>query len=215
MRIVSVNVGHAEPVGRGRDAALSGIRKRPAVGSVSIDAAGVAHDAICDGQHHGGADQAVYAYGVADYAWWSKRLNREIAPGTFGENLTIDGLPVDLHAGDRLAAGDLILEATAPRIPCGTLAAQMDDRGFALRFRRAERPGFYFRVLRPGAVAAGMPVTCDETGNGNISMLELFRLSYAITPSAGELRRALAAPIAARMRDNLEKQLAAADNLAE
>lgn len=203
MRVVSVNIGAAKSIGKGRRAMVSGIDKRPAAGRVFIGPDGLADDTICDTEHHGGADQAVYVYGALDYAWWSEQLAREIAPGTFGDNLTIDGLPPDIGAGDRLAIGDVILEATAPRIPCSTLAVQMRDRAFGLKFRRAERPGFYFRVLSAGEVAAGDTATLVPGPGGAVSMLELFRLAYEVHPTADELRRALDAPISARLREKL------------
>lgn len=207
IRIESVNVGRAESILFGAREFNTGIGKRPALSSVTIDACGLANDVICDEEHHGGPDQAVYAYSAGDYQWWTEQLGREIEPGTFGDNLTIAELPSDMNAGDRLLIGEVILEATAPRIPCSTLAAKMQDSGFGLTFRRAERPGFYFRVLNGGQVMAGDAVTLVENPQDAISMLELFRLSYEIKPAESSLRRALDAPIAARMREKFEAKL--------
>ena len=187
---------------------VTGIGKRPLSSSATIDTCGLANDVICDEEHHGGPDQAVYAYSAADYQWWTEQLGCEIEPGTFGDNLTIAGLPSDMNAGDRLLIGEVILEATSPRIPCSTLAAKMQDSGFGLTFKRAERPGFYFRVLNGGQVVAGDAVTLVENPQDAISMLELFRLSYEIRPSESRLQRALDAPIAARMREKFESKLA-------
>lgn len=211
LRIISVNVGDAEPIRQGDRNVLTGINKQPVQKTVFIGRAGLRDDVICDRQHHGGVDQAVYAYAAGDYEWWANALQRHVPPGTFGENLTIAGLPGDMNAGDRLLIGNLILEVTAPRIPCGTLAAKMNDSGFGLQFRRAERPGFYFRVLNEGEVTAGDAVTIVENPQDGISMLELFRLSYQPGPSVVDLRRALASPIAERMRAKFESRLAAMD----
>ena len=210
MRVASVNVGRSETLEHGARRFVTGIRKQPTDAQLRVTAAGLAGDVICDLEHHGGTDQAVYVYPSSDYDWWSERLGRRVEPGTFGDNLTIDGLPSDLHSGDRLLIGEVILEATAPRIPCSTLAARMGDSNFGLAFRRAERPGFYFRVLNDGAVAAGAAVTLVETPESSVTMLELFRLSYEVRPAAERVERALASPIAERMRSNLEKKLPAA-----
>lgn len=211
MQVVSVNVGKATRLDSDRRAIDTGIDKCPATGHVFVGTTGLHGDAVCDRVHHGGADQAVYGYRTEDYAWWSERLGRKVAIGTFGENLTITGLPPDLHVGARLQIGDVILEATAPRIPCATLAARMRDERFGLTFRRAERPGFYFRVLREGDVAAGDPIRLIETASGNVSILELFRLNYEPRPAADALRRALAAPIAERARAKILKRTAIPD----
>ena len=209
MRVTSVNIGREEAIEHGRRTFVTGIRKRPAAAAVYVGAEAVAGDTISDKKHHGGADQAVYAYSADDYAWWSAKLGRELAPGTFGENLTIEGLPSDMNVGDRLLIGDVLLEATAPRIPCNTLAAQMQDSGFGLAFRKAERPGIYFRVLNEGEVAAGDAVTYIENPAPVVSILALYRLAYDLSPDPAALERYLEAPLAVRMSASLEAQLAA------
>lgn len=210
MRITSVNMGREETIGHGSRRFTTGIRKRPVEGPVFIGSDSVVGDTISDRKHHGGADQAVYAYSADDYAWWSAELGREIAPGTFGDNLTIEGLPSDMNVGDRLLTGDVLLEATAPRIPCGTLAAQMQDSGFGMAFREAERPGIYFRVLNEGEVAAGDAVTYIENPAPVVSILALYRLAFDLSPDPVALESYLEAPLAVRMRATVEEKLAAA-----
>ena len=210
MRVTSVNVGREETIDHGNRRFTTGIRKRPVDGAVYIGADSVAGDTISDRKHHGGADQVVYAYSADDYAWWSEQLGRELAPGTFGENLTIEGLPTDMNVGDRLLIGEVLLEATAPRIPCSTLAAQMQDSGFGMAFRKAERPGIYFRVLNEGEVSAGDAVTCIDTPAPVVSILALYRLAFEPSPDPDALERYLEAPLAERLRATLEEKLSAA-----
>ena len=210
MRVTSVNVGREETVYHGNRRFTTGIRKRPVKGPVFIGTDAVAGDTISDRKHHGGADQVVYAYSQDDYDWWSAQLGRELAPGTFGDNLTIGGLPTDMNVGDRLLIGDVLLEATAPRIPCSTLAAQMQDSAFGMAFRKAERPGIYFRVLNEGEVSAGDAVTCIESPSPVVSILELYRLAYELRPDPAALERWLEAPLAERVRASVEQKLAAA-----
>jgi MOSC domain-containing protein YiiM len=52
----------------------------------------------------------------------------------------------------------VVLEVTAPRIPCATLAARMGDPQFVKKYRRAERPGLYCRVIREGNLQTGNEV---------------------------------------------------------
>ena len=54
----------------------SGIDKRPVDGPVRLTESGVDGDTICDVAHHGGPDQAVYAYSTDDLAWWSAELRQ-------------------------------------------------------------------------------------------------------------------------------------------
>lgn len=211
LEIVSVNVGQPEPIEHGSRRVRSGIRKRPAHAAVAITVNGLAGDAIVNQKHHGGRDQAVYAYGVDDYEWWARELGVSLAPGTFGENLTIRGMPSTLNVGDRIVAGEVVLEATAPRIPCGTLAAVMRDPNFGLAFRRARRPGVYFRVLGEGSVSPGDRCSLLRAdGDDLVDILALFDVAYETRPSADELRRLLAARVAERVRRMLEEKLASA-----
>ncbi len=207
MRVVSVNVGREESIEHGKRTFRTGIRKRPADGAVYIGSDSVAGDTISDKEHHGGADQVVYAYSADDYEWWSEQLGRELAPGTFGDNLTIEGLPTDMNVGDRLLIGDVLLEATAPRIPCSTLAAQMQDSGFGMAFRKAERPGIYFRVLNEGDISAGEAVTFIENPTPVVSILQLYRLAYDLRPDPAALESYLEAPLAERLRASIEEKL--------
>lgn len=207
MRISSINVGRPESLRHGERTFVSGIRKHAVEGSIRILESGLEGDAICDLENHGGADQAVYAYGSENYDWWARQLGRKLPPGCFGENLTITGFEDDLQAGDRLLVGDVILEATAPRIPCSKLAARMQDSNFGLRFRRAERPGVYFRVLNGGEVAAGDPVTLVDNPGPSVSMLEVFRAWFQPKPAIADLERIVAAPVAERVREKFQRQL--------
>jgi MOSC domain-containing protein YiiM len=154
-------------------------------------------------------DQAINVYGKPDYDWWAENLACELAPGTFGENLTISDLySSQACIGDRFLIGSTELEITAPRIPCGTLARRMNDRSFTKRFRAAERPGLYCRVLRAGYVQEGDPVGYERYSGDTITALELFRAFYMDHLDESTLRRHLAAPIA--IRDRIEKERALA-----
>lgn len=49
---------------------------------------GLVGDVICDIEHHGGPDQAVYAYAREDLGWWGHRIDHALPDGMYGENLT-------------------------------------------------------------------------------------------------------------------------------
>jgi MOSC domain-containing protein YiiM len=205
MQLISVNMGQARAIQYAKESGMTGIYKLPVRTPVEITELSLAGDTICDSESHGGVDQAVYVYGARDYAWWSALLGWELSPGTFGENLTISGLEsATLRVGDYLRTGQVFLQVTAPRIPCVTLAARMGDPTFVKRFRRAERPGVYCRVLQGGFVAEGDPVVCEPYTDETISVLEMFRDAYAPKLTEATLRRHLAAPIA--IRDRVEKE---------
>jgi len=208
MQIESVNLGVTETISHGKRTVTTGIRKIPVTESVEVNELGLQGDQVLDTRHHGGPDQAVYAYSVDDYEWWAAETGRDFYAGLFGENLTIRGLPIDMYIGDRLLIGDVVLEATSARIPCGTLATRMADPKFGQRFRKAERPGIYFRVLNAGVVTCGDSVTLVEGGAGSVTVLDLFRFAYEKKHDTDRLRRFLNAPIAERVRASIESVLA-------
>ncbi len=208
MQLFSVNIGRGQPIQNAKASGKSGIYKLPVSAPVRVTSSGLTGDTICDTENHGGVDQAVYVYGTPDYEWWSGVLGRELSPGTFGENLTITKLQsAQLCIGDRLHVGSVILEVTAPRIPCVTLATRMGDPSFVKRFREAERPGLYCRIIQEGYVQVGDPVTLERHRGETIMAIELFRDFFSPDLNEETIRHHLAAPIAIRARVEKEKRL--------
>lgn len=210
MRLTSINIGKEQTQQRKDYVETTGIYKTPLSGAVEIKSLGIEGDAICDQEHHGGPDQAIYVYGSADYEWWSQELGREFAPGTFGENFTISGLESgSFNVGDYLHVGAVILQVTAPRIPCGTFATRMQDPQWVKKFRRAERPGLYCRVIKEGLVNVGDEVRVEKYGGVTLSLVQMYRDYYEKDKTEEVLRRNLNAPISIRSRIDLEQELEA------
>ena len=68
---------------------VTAIDKRPVEGPVKVHPLGLTGDIQASRKHHGGPTKAVYAYSQQDADFWSGRLDREVAPGLFGENLRV------------------------------------------------------------------------------------------------------------------------------
>lgn len=206
MQLISINIGKAQPIQA--KSGQSGIYKKPAIGRVQVTALGLVGDAICDVESHGGVDQALYVFGARDYAWWSRELGQELPAGTFGENLTISELEsAAFNVGDRLRIGDVVIEITSPRIPCVTLSVRMGDPQFTKRFRDAERPGFYCRVIQAGWLEADQPVTVEPYQGERISVREFFRDYFLGDWTEARMRRYLNVPISIRDREDMERKL--------
>jgi len=208
MQLIGVNLGKERSLQNGNNMEITGIFKEPVNKAVRINTLGLEDDVIMDKKNHGGPDQAVYVYGGADYIWWEQQLGRDLAPGTFGDNLTISDLvSADYSIGDRLRVGAVTLEVTAPRIPCSTFAARMGDPQFVKKFRAAERPGLYCRVIQEGVVQAGDPISVEKYAGETITVIEMFRDYYDKTLDEAALRRHLRAPIDIRARKDDEEKL--------
>jgi MOSC domain-containing protein YiiM len=195
--IVSVNLGVPRP-DRSDARALTGIDKHPTTGAVRVFApaakgtGGLDGDRVMSSVHHGGPDQAVYAYAREDLDDWAAELGRPLRGGTFGENLTTSGVDVTgALIGERWRIGaEVALEVSAPRIPCNTFAAWMEEEGWIKRFMAKGFPGAYLRVVAPGEVRAGDPVTVVHRPDHDVTIGLTFR---ALTGSTDLLPRLLAA----------------------
>ncbi|OIH94520.1 MOSC domain-containing protein [Curtobacterium sp. MCBA15_001] len=155
---------------------VTAIDKRPVDGPVRVRPLGLHADVQADRKHHGGEDQAVYAYADEDAEHFARLLDRAVAPGLFGENLRTSGIGVTgAVTGERWRIGEtLLLEVTVPRIPCGTFARRMGIDKWVKRFAAEGRPGAYLRVVKSGPVAAGDPVVVVDRPSHGVTIGELF-----------------------------------------
>jgi MOSC domain-containing protein YiiM len=170
--VVSVNVGTPQPVGlrRGRTV-KSAIAKAPVAGRVRVAGVNLAGDDQADRRVHGGPDKAVYAYAAEDTAWWEAELGRELGPGAFGENLTVEGIDVSgAVIGERWRLGTVELEVCQPRFPCFKLGLRFGDPLMLKRFTQAERPGAYLRIVREGEIGAGDTIDVAERPDHGITI---------------------------------------------
>ena len=159
-RVVSVNVGQPRTLDWLGESVTTSIWKFPVAGRVAARGVNLAGDAQADRHAHGGPDKAVYSYAQEDADWWAWDLGRPLAPGSFGENLTLSGVDVTgAVVGERWTIGTALFEVCQPRIPCFKLGARMGDPGFPPRFAAAGRPGAYLRIVQEGEVGAGDAVT--------------------------------------------------------
>jgi MOSC domain-containing protein YiiM len=192
-RIISVNVGKPEPwawaaIGR------SSIRKHSVAGPVLVTSLGLDGDQVSDTRHHGGVDQAVYAFAREDLDRWGQLLGERLPDGRFGENLTTQGLDVnEAEVGERWAVGSAVLEVASVRIPCNDFKSWLgengyDNRGWVKRFTAEGRPGPYLRVVEEGLVEAGDVLDVVHRPGHGVTVSTMFR---ALTTDRSLLTRLL------------------------
>jgi len=201
MKLLSVNVGRAKAVPyTDNPEGVTGIDKQPVQGPVRVAApgpkgiggSGLAGDAVCKRQHHGGNDQAVYAVAREDLGDWERELGRALPPGSFGENLTTEGLDVSgALIGERWRIGsEVVLEVSSGRIPCATFQGHMGERRWVKRFTQGGAPGAYLRVIEAGEIRAGDAVEIVHRPDHEVTVALVFR---AITTERHLQPRLLAA----------------------
>jgi MOSC domain-containing protein YiiM len=214
-RVLSVNVAVPER-STAKNVGITGINKRPVGRPVSVRApgpkrtglhSGVVGDQIFDVAHHGGDDQAVYAYAREDYDWWQQELGRDLPAGLFGENLTTENVDVNgAVIGERWRIGaDVVLAPTFGRIPCATFQAKMAEPRWIKRFAEESRPGTYLRVVEPGEIKAGDTIEVAHRPAHGVTIAHAFR---AYTTDASLLPDLLAAEeLPADIREAVSRRL--------
>ena len=193
--ISSVNVGQPRPLLVGGRRVPSAIGRRPVAGSVGVGTLGLAGDEVADASRHGGRSKAVYAYPAGHYGFWQtvraqarvSLWDEALAPGSMGENLTIEGLDeAQLWVGDRLLLPGCVLAVTEPRIPCGKFSAALGFAQAASLMVQSGYCGAYLAVVEPGTVNAGDRGTLSP-GPREVNLRELFRArTRRVAPEPGQ-----------------------------
>ncbi|WP_460604196.1 MOSC domain-containing protein [Jatrophihabitans fulvus] len=164
----------------------TGIGKVPTVAPVVVQdpgpkrggsGSGITVDRVGDQRHHGGSDQALYAFAREVLDEWEQRLDRTIPDGGFGENLTTAEVAVDdALLGEQWRIGpEVVVQVTLPRIPCNTFRGWMGIRGWARRFTEDGRSGAYLRVVTPGIIRYGDEVEVLARPDHDITVSLAFR----------------------------------------
>ena len=174
----------------------TGIWKQAVQGRQMVRRLNVVGDGQGDLAGHGGEHRAVMVYQMDSYRYWETNLGRnDFVFGQFGENFTVDGLPDDaVCIGDRYRIGGALFEVTQPRVTCYRVGIRMNEPAMPALLVSHHRPGFYFRVLEEGDVAAGDPITKVADGPERISVADIDALLYLPGHPRDQLESALRIP---------------------
>lgn len=189
-RVLSLNVGRPveapwAEIGR------TAMRKHPVAGPVAVLTLGVAGDEVADTVHHGGVDQAVYAFAREDLNLWGERLGKAIPNGGFAENLTTEGIDVnEALVGERWRIGTALLEVRSIRTPCNDFKMWMGETGYdnaqwVKRFAQECRPGPYLKVVEEGVLQAGDEIRVEHVPHHGVTVSTMFRalnLDHTLLP---------------------------------
>lgn len=175
--VLSVNVSAIRTVEYHGQVVTTGIFKSPVEGRIRFEGVNLRGDDQADRENHGGPIRAVYAYANEDYLWWQETLGRDLSPGKFGENLTLEGVDVSSAlVGERWRVGSALLEVTSPRVPCYKLGMAMEDARFIRTFARALRPGAYLGIVEEGDVGAGDSVAVTWRPDHDLTLETMARI---------------------------------------
>ncbi len=176
MKVLSVNLTYSVHTGEWTGSeGKTGIDKRAVDGPITFANEEVTGDVIVDRNHHGGFDQAVYAYSREDADWWQNQLGITIDNGRFGENLTTSGIDVNQAlVGERWKIGSTILEVSQPRIPCRVFAGFWQRPTMIKEFMESGKPGTYLRIIQEGQINAGDAIEILSKPDHQITIVDLY-----------------------------------------
>lgn len=193
MKLISVSVSQPKTIEYRQDVVTTGIYNQAVEGRVQLHELNLEGDGQADLKNHGGIYKAVYAYPHEHYAYWSQELEcDDFGYGQFGENFTTEGmLETDVNVGDTYRIGTALVQVTQPRVPCFKLAHKMGIPSFVKTFLKANRSGFYLRVLEEGEVGAGDSIELVTPDPIGMSVAEINHLLYFDKGNVENARRAL------------------------
>ncbi len=165
--------------------------KKP-VEALEVSLRGIAGDTFADPDHHGTPDAVLYAYGIDALDDYALRLDRKkLTYGELGENITLDHLDEnEVGVGDVFKIGDVLAQATFPRIPCVNINFCLQDSRGQKTMIQAKRSGIYFRILNPGRITLTSGFERIKAAPVRFSIGEVYeRMVGGVEVSADDLAR--------------------------
>lgn len=148
------------------NSSAGGVPKLP-LAEATISATGIDGDTQAKPGIHGGPYRALCLLGIESIDALAAE-GHPIAPGTTGENVTTAGLDWSLVVPNtrlRLGAG-VVIEITGFADPCATIRGSFSDGNINRLNHRLECPSrVYARVLSPGVVRPGDPITIEAAAD--------------------------------------------------
>lgn len=181
-QILSMNVSHPVdvPVIYQPDAEWQGktvrtsMHKKPISGAMHVNSLNIEGDSF-DFKAHGTPDSVLYALGLTSITSYMESFGRVYSAGDLGENLTVDHLDEkEVSVGDVFKIGEVMAQATSPRIPCGKVNVRLQNLEAQKRLIQHGRSGVYFRILKPGLIQASDQMVRVEQSPHFFSIYEMY-----------------------------------------
>jgi MOSC domain-containing protein YiiM len=153
-KILSLNIGQPAPMEWQGKSIVSSMLKHPVPGPLKVELDHIEGNTFSSPQFHGMIANVLYAYGMTSALEFMKLLGRDrYLPGSAGETLTLDHFDErEVGVGDVFSIGEVEVQATFPRIPCGKVNFRMRHPGGQKAMQDCGLPGVYFRILKPGKI---------------------------------------------------------------
>lgn len=190
----------------------SAVDKLATATPVQLGRDGFKGDQVVNLKHHGGPDRTVCHYPVQHYALWIRHypfLDGELAAGSFGENLSTEGLSErEVCIGDCFRWGEAVIQVSQPRSPCSTLEARHEAPRLTRHMSQHGAIGWLYRTLEPGWVAPDAPLERIESHPARLSIARVWAVHMDNESSDAALEALVQlAPLAKVYRDRFQQRL--------
>jgi len=177
MKVLSLQVGMPQKIEwRGREIQTSMVKKT-SPGPLKVSMSEIEGDKFQGAHIHGTVDSVFYAMARETYELMQQKLNLTLSNGQLGENATMSSLDESqVEIGDVFEIGSVQVQATAPRFPCEKVNFVTKDPEGQMTFASINRPGVYFKIIKPGEIPVGSELKLIKKSNSGISIAEYFRL---------------------------------------
>lgn len=176
----------------------TGIYKQRVEGSIRLGSEGFAGDVQADRRVHGGPEKAVHHYAGENFRLLAEHFPTaadQLTPGSIGENVSTIGWDENsVCIGDIFRLGETVLQVSQPRSPCWKIDHRYGVEGMARFISESGLTGWYYRVLKTGAVASDAHFELAERLPGAVSLAELWQLWREHRPNPDALARLVEAP---------------------
>ena len=160
---------------------------------VNVTTTGIDGDEQADKKNHGGIDKAVLVYSADHFNYWQNQLGvPAVAPGAFGENLTVSGQDEsNVCLGDQFLINDVLLEVSQPRQPCWKLARYWQLEELPRLVIKTGYSGWYCRVIEGGRFKPITPIVRVTNPHPDWSIQRVHQVFHQSPANSGELNELL------------------------
>jgi MOSC domain-containing protein YiiM len=175
-KILSLNIGGPAPMEWEGKSVLSSMKKEPVAGPLVVHEDRIEGNSFASPNFHGTPDSVLYAYGMNSAKIFMKELGGgDYKAGATGETITLDELDEkEVSVGDIFRFGEVLAQATYPRIPCGKVNFRMHHAHGQQAMKDCGRSGVYFRILKTGKISLNDVVERTELANHRVSIFDLY-----------------------------------------
>jgi len=194
-KILSLNVGLPEKMEWHGRSIVSSMKKTPVPGPLIVHRDHIEGDKFANPEFHGTIDSVVYLFGMPSLLEYVKLLGHtEYVPGALGENVTLSELDEsEVSVGDVFRIGEVVVQATYPRIPCGKVNIRMEHEEGQKLMQRSGRSGVYCRVMTPGKIHVTDSLERIEKAAVHLPIAEIYKIVVSNQkPSEEQRQRAFA-----------------------